>query len=103
MQKTRAFLKWAGGKYSLVDHLREKLPAGKRLVEPFVGAGSVFLNTDYDEYLLNDINPDLINMYKILQHKPEQFIADAQRFFTPEFNDKERYYKIREKFNSCSN
>ncbi|NQZ93802.1 MAG: Dam family site-specific DNA-(adenine-N6)-methyltransferase [Moritella sp.] len=103
MQKTRAFLKWAGGKYSLVDHLREKLPAGKRLVEPFVGAGSVFLNTDYDEYLLNDINPDLINMYKILQQKPEQFIADAQRFFTPEFNDKERYYKIREKFNKTSN
>ncbi|WP_293154265.1 Dam family site-specific DNA-(adenine-N6)-methyltransferase [Moritella sp.] len=99
MQKTRAFLKWAGGKYSLVDRLREKLPAGKRLVEPFVGACSVFLNTDYDEYLLNDINPDLINMYKILQNKPEQFIADAQRFFTPEFNDKERYYKIREKFN----
>lgn len=103
MQKTRAFLKWAGGKYSLVDHLRKKLPSGKRLVEPFVGAGSVFLNTDYDEYLLNDINPDLINMYKILQQKPEQFIVDAQRFFTPEFNDKERYYKIRERFNKTTN
>ncbi|MFT5297982.1 MAG: DNA adenine methylase, partial [Colwellia sp.] len=30
------------------------LPKGNRLIEPFVGAGSVFLNSDYDEYLLSD-------------------------------------------------
>ncbi len=65
-----------------------------------MGAGAVFLNTDDDEYLLNVINPDLINMYKILQEKPEQFIADAQTYFTDEFNDKERYYEVRAKFNA---
>lgn len=103
MKKTRAFLKWAGGKYSLVEPIRERLPEGRRLVEPFVGAGSVFLNTDFDEYLLNDINPDLINMYKILQQQSEQFIADAQIYFTEEYNTKETYYKIREKFNRTKN
>ena len=61
--KHRAFLKWAGGKYRLCDVISTMLPNERRLIEPFVGAGSVFLNTDYDEYILNDINQDLINLY----------------------------------------
>ena len=59
MKKKRAFLKWAGGKYALIESIAQYLPTGKVLVEPFVGAGSVFLNTDFDAYLLADINPDL--------------------------------------------
>ncbi|WP_088331363.1 Dam family site-specific DNA-(adenine-N6)-methyltransferase [Lacimicrobium sp. SS2-24] len=98
-KKSRAFLKWAGGKYSLVSEIRALLPDGKRLIEPFVGAGSVFLNTEYQDYLLNDINPDLINLYKILQQKPESYIADARALFTPANNDAQRYYKFREEFN----
>ncbi|WP_300583285.1 DNA adenine methylase, partial [uncultured Pseudoalteromonas sp.] len=65
-QKTRAFLKWAGGKYSLVEDIRTRLKQASMdadtLVEPFVGAGSVFLNTDFKHYILNDINADLINL-----------------------------------------
>ena len=38
IKKHRAFLKWAGGKYKLVDELAKHLPAGNRLIEPFVGA-----------------------------------------------------------------
>ena len=70
--KHRAFLKWAGGKYSLVDDIKQQLPAGRKLIEPFVGAGSVFLNTDYERYLLCDINQDLINLYKLVKknHMP---------------------------------
>lgn len=48
MKKQRAFLKWAGGKYGLIESIAQYLPQGKVLVEPFVGAGSVFLNTDYE-------------------------------------------------------
>lgn len=75
------------------------LPKGERLIEPFVGAGSIFLNSDYDNYLLNDINQDLINLYQILQQKPDQFIEDARQFFTPENNDAEIYYQFRKEFN----
>ena len=45
----RPFLKWAGGKYSLLPELDRLIPAGKRLIEPFVGGGSVFLNSDKHE------------------------------------------------------
>ena len=71
MKKQRAFLKWAGGKYGLVEDIQRHLPPARKLVEPFVGAGSVFLNTDFEQYLLADINPDLINLYNLLKTDPE--------------------------------
>ena len=102
MIKQRAFLKWAGGKYGLIENISATLPSGKRLVEPFVGAGSVFLNSDYEEYLLTDVNQDLINLYQILKDDAQQYIHESQKLFTPEFNDKERYYDIRAQFNATS-
>ncbi|MCT7941242.1 MULTISPECIES: Dam family site-specific DNA-(adenine-N6)-methyltransferase [Shewanella] len=98
-KKHRAFLKWAGGKFKLVEELSKHLPKGQRLVEPFVGAGSVFLNTDYDEYLLCDINQDLINLYQIVQQQPEAYITAAKAMFVADMNNKEAYYRIRADFN----
>ncbi|RDV26706.1 Dam family site-specific DNA-(adenine-N6)-methyltransferase [Alteromonas aestuariivivens] len=98
-KKNRAFLKWAGGKYSLVENIQAKLPAANRLIEPFVGAGSVFLNTHYPRYLLNDINPDLIGLYKFLQQAPDTLILDAERYFNAKYNCESAYYGLREEFN----
>ncbi|MDZ7868733.1 MAG: Dam family site-specific DNA-(adenine-N6)-methyltransferase [Rheinheimera sp.] len=97
--KQRAFLKWAGGKYNLAEAIRQHLPAGDLLVEPFVGAGSVFLNTDYPAYVLNDINADLIGLYRLLQSQPEKLISAAQQFFTQQNNNKERFLELRQQFN----
>ncbi|MEZ8825732.1 Dam family site-specific DNA-(adenine-N6)-methyltransferase [Vibrio amylolyticus] len=100
MKKQRAFLKWAGGKYGLVEDIQRHLPPARKLIEPFIGAGSVFLNTDYDQYLLADINPDLINLYNLLKEKPDLYISEAKRWFTPEHNRKEVYLDIRAEFNN---
>ena len=43
----KPFLKWAGNKYRIIDQICAVLPPGNRLIEPFVGSGAVFLNTDY--------------------------------------------------------
>ncbi|MEL0628381.1 Dam family site-specific DNA-(adenine-N6)-methyltransferase [Psychromonas aquatilis] len=99
-KKNRAFLKWAGGKYSLTEQINARLPAATRLIEPFVGAGSVFLNSDFDEYILNDINPDLIEMYKIIKRRPKKFIADAKVYFQAKYNQEKIYYQLREEFNN---
>jgi len=99
-KKNRAFLKWAGGKYSLVEHIQARLPQANKLIEPFVGAGSVFLNTQYKRYLLNDINPDLINLYNFLKVQPDAIIHDARSFFSGERNDEKMYYALREEFNA---
>ncbi|AGH82474.1 DNA adenine methylase [Psychromonas sp. CNPT3] len=101
-KKNRAFLKWAGGKYSLIEQINQRLPGSKRLIEPFVGAGSVFLNSDFESYLLNDINPDLIEMYKIIKRKPLQFINDARHYFQPKYNNEAIYYQMRTEFNATS-
>ncbi|NVK25170.1 MAG: Dam family site-specific DNA-(adenine-N6)-methyltransferase [Gammaproteobacteria bacterium] len=98
-KKSRAFLKWAGGKYSLVEQINLKLPEGNKLIEPFVGAGSVFLNSDFDNYLLNDVNPDLIRLYKYVKARPKTFVKDAKTLFVPKNNDKVHYYGLRDEFN----
>ncbi|MGL4192450.1 MAG: Dam family site-specific DNA-(adenine-N6)-methyltransferase [Vibrio sp.] len=99
MKKQRAFLKWAGGKFSLVEDIQRHLPEARELVEPFVGAGSVFLNTDFERYLLADINPDLINFYNLLKTDSQAYITEAKRWFVPENNRKEAYLDIRQQFN----
>jgi len=99
IKKHRAFLKWAGGKFKLVDELANYLPTGERLVEPFVGAGSVFLNTDYPSYLLCDINQDLINLYNIVKERPAEYIEAAKKLFVDEMNQKDAYYRVRTDFN----
>ena len=95
----RPFLKWAGGKYKLLDAILEKLPSGKRLVEPFAGSGVVFLNSDYPNYLVADSNKDLIELFKVLKKEGKQFIIDCHRMFTATNNTSEQFYRLREQFN----
>lgn len=98
-QLNRPFLKWAGGKFSVLPHILPRLPKARRLIEPFVGAGAVFLNTEYDHYLLADVNPDLINVYTQLKDQGEDFIRYCRRFFAPRNNVPEAFYYLRERFN----
>lgn len=102
MLKIRPFLKWAGNKYHILEYIKAVLPGGNRLIEPFVGSGAVFLNTDYKEYLLSDINGDLINLYLILQAEGEPFINYCRTFFNEANNQKNRYYELRELFNTTN-
>ena len=99
MKKNRAFLKWAGGKYPLLDDIKKHLPEGECLIEPFVGAGSVFLNTDFSRYILADINSDLISLYNIVKLRTDEYVEEARKLFTPENNSPDVYYQFRTEFN----
>jgi len=101
MKKNRAFLKWAGGKYPLLDDIKRHLPQGECLIEPFVGAGSVFLNTDFSRYILADINSDLISLYNIVKARTDEYVQASRELFVPETNQAEVYYQYREEFNAC--
>ncbi|AWS94861.1 MULTISPECIES: adenine-specific DNA-methyltransferase [Citrobacter] len=101
MKKNRAFLKWAGGKYPLLDDIKRHLPQGECLIEPFVGAGSVFLNTDFSRYILADINSDLISLYNIVKTRTDEYVQASRELFMPETNQAEVYYQFREEFNTC--
>ena len=99
----RPFLKWAGNKYRIMSHIHTMLPAGDRLIEPFAGSGAVFLNTDYDRYLLADNNFDLISLYQILAEQGETFIATCSRLFRDATNKEDYYYRRRVEFNKSKN
>lgn len=102
MEQVRTVLKWAGSKIRIMDVLKKHLPEGRRLVEPFAGSCAVMMNTDYSEYLIADINPDLINLYKNIKDDVEGFINYARDFFAL-CNSAENYYSIRAEFNLSSN
>lgn len=97
----RSPLKWPGGKKRILKYLRDFIPTDncKRLVEPFVGGGSVFLNLEFEEYLLCDVNKDLISFYRIMQDSPSKFTKEAKKFFSEKNNCAEKYYFYREQFN----
>jgi DNA adenine methylase len=101
--KTRPFLKWAGNKYRIIDRVRNQLPPGKRLIEPFAGSGAVFLNTHYDHYLLTDTNPDLIHLFNFIKDEGDKFIRYARRLFTDNNNNEKEYYLKRDKLNHSNN
>lgn len=76
----RSPLFYVGDKYKLVREIRTHFPAHiNRLIEPFVGGGSVMMNVNADGYLLNDINSYVINLHLMLQGyigRESEFIND---------------------------
>ena len=45
------------------------IPKTDCLIRPFVGGASVFLATEYRRYVLADITPDLINLYRVTRYR----------------------------------
>jgi len=97
----KPFLKWAGNKFRIINTIRTMLPQGVRLVEPFAGSGAVFLNTDFDQYLLADSNADLISLFNIVREHGDAFIAQCERLFRDSTNQEAYYYRRRDEFNQC--
>lgn len=94
----KTILKWAGSKSGLMPELIKHLPAGDRLVEPFAGSCAVLMNTDYPTYLVADVNPDLINLYRQVKEHTRPFIVVALSLFNQNQTE-ESYYQVREDFN----
>ena len=87
-------LKYCGGKGWMLERVRSLyLPhTDRRLVELFCGGIAITMGLNPREALLNDINPDLINLYQCIQEGIEP------RFVAPVV-DKDSYYANRDRFN----
>ncbi|CAB5615130.1 DNA adenine methylase [Escherichia coli] len=96
--RTKPFLKWAGGKYSVIDDVLAHLPSGRRLIEPFAGGGSVFLNAGFAEVIASDACDDLILTYQVMQREPFALIDKAAMMFR-EGNNSDYFDKIKARFN----
>ena len=70
---------WYGGKGHLVKKLLPLVPQGRIYVEPYAGAASVlFHRQPAPVEVLNDLNRDLVNLFRHLQD-PECFAALQHR------------------------
>lgn len=79
----KPFVKWAGGKSQLLPEIRKKYPQTiKKYCEPFVGGGAVLLdilaNFHPEEVLINDINAELVNVYKQVRDNSDYLISQLR-------------------------
>ncbi len=94
--KASPFVKWAGGKRSIIEELVKRLPVEfNGYWEPFVGGGALFFNIQERlmSAILSDSNFDLMITYKVVKIAPEALIAKLEAHAKK--SDEEYYYQIR--------
>jgi DNA adenine methylase len=75
MVKTKPLVPWIGGKRRLAKYLLPLFPQHECYVEPFAGGAALFFLKDQsDVEVLNDINGDLVSLYQVIKHHPEEFM-----------------------------
>ena len=66
---------WIGGKRRLAKRILPIFPAHECYVEPFAGGAALFFLKDQsDVEVLNDINGELVNLYRVVKHHLEEFV-----------------------------
>src|SRR5574341_2431397 len=71
--------KWVGGKSRLRKQIISLLPKHTCYVEPFAGAAWVlFGKPRSDVEVLNDIDQELINFFRVVKEKPQDLIASFE-------------------------
>ena len=95
--KATPFVKWVGGKRSIIDELITRLPAEfNRYWEPFVGGGALFFGIvdRITSATLSDSNLDLVITYNAIKRDPIGLIAKLEEHGR-KHNDT-YYYKVRD-------
>ena len=99
----KTFLKWAGNKSRVLPHLIPHIGYPKRYCEPFGGSLAVALNTPAEQYILNDVNKDLVSIYQNLMNpNDDSFIQYCEELFASENNTREAYLELRKHFNQAT-
>ena len=103
-QHLSPFVKWAGGKKSLLPHLLPHVPLHlSNYREPFLGGGALFFGicsrtTSFNAHL-SDANGELVNAYSVIKEFPEELIrllSTFQREYDSEVDKSAYFYRRRE-------
>ncbi len=92
------FIKWAGGKQRVLPHILRRMPSKiGTYYEPMLGGGAVFIELArqkrFDKAVLSDMNPDLMNTWRIVKSDAEALIEELS---SPAYvYDRQAYETIR--------
>lgn len=100
----KPFVKWAGGKRQILSRINEYVQDSINdnpdytYIEPFLGGGAVFFSLRPKKAIINDLNEDLINAYKIIKSDNYLKLIDKLKEFSDDYHNSpdEFYYHIRE-------
>ena len=67
------FIKWAGGKGQEIKYILPLIPSFERYYEPFIGGGAVFLALHTPQSFINDLSPELFQLYTMVAEQNETF------------------------------
>ncbi len=92
MLKAKPFVKWAGGKRSIIDKLIKLVPEDyKTYYEPFVGGGAMLYELQPKKAVINDYNTELMNVYECIKDE-NKFANMCGELNKHESNHSEDYY-----------
>lgn len=71
----KPIIPWQGGKRRLAKHILPMLPEHQCYTEPFAGGAAIFfLKQPSKVEVLNDINSELVNLYRVVQNHLEELL-----------------------------
>lgn len=92
------FIRWVGGKGQSIKEIVPMFQSYRyRYWEPMIGGGSLFLWTKPFTAVISDINPELVNLWKVVKYHPTELIKELEKH--KRNHGEEYYYKVREMLN----
>lgn len=83
-------IKYWGGKQQLVPRLLKMLPEHKTYCEPFFGGGALFFAKPISQVeIINDLNDNMINFYKMLKRRNRELFNEVETTLFSEFQHKQ--------------
>ena len=90
----KPLVKWSGGKS---DEIKESIPhipdVYDTYLEPFIGGGALYFHTQPNKSVINDVHPELIDLYKSAQQ--DGGCDEIYKFMQKHPNEESVYYQVR--------
>lgn len=72
---TKPIIPWMGGKRRLAKYILPLINGHEQYVEPFAGGAAIFFLKDPSKVeVINDVNRDLINLYRCVRHHLDELV-----------------------------
>lgn len=92
----KPLIKWSGGKTDELEQIKPHIPTSyDTYIEPFVGGGALYFDLKPSKAIINDIHPELINLYQQIKEGNGQRLYDVLKDIPM---DEDNYYFMRDVF-----